>query len=1550
MEAAFETLDLWESHIIGELPEKIERDYKLKEFKARGILQATVSSKFKFMLCDSNGVQLDARKIWVGLKNHYVDYCKRSLTRSEEAMANLQYDPRKGVEELYNTMTSLRHKIAAANIFWGEKVFASRVMAKLVSKSREWRYFEGHTVRWTDEMLSPNKFLSELIEEEIKLINMGALPRHGVDDTIYEANYASRNHRNLRKGSTSHGPNAHGAKQGNSSRDDYFAANHEMDNYYRRDQGRRPYEQRNDDQDRMPACHNCGNIGHYAKDCRPAPRNDNYRQQSPKFFSKGPRSNNQDRSRNNQSADGMFVAMDNKKRDIVIDEACSSIDRSDMFILDSGASSHMVCRPEWVYDFVPCSNRQVKASGQDMHNVIGTGTVEILCNVGHRTVSIQLGNVLVVPTFGVNLISENILEDKGCRISIFKKVRTIRKSNGEVIMTTRRDGGVNAVNCEAIISDEERAMAHATVIATANHASEVFRKPTDTAGWHKRLGHINVEAIKNLADKSEGLDIIPGKTKERSQCVACIEGKAVRHPFPKRSTHVATQVNVLLHMDLEGPFHDTALGGYKYYLIIVDDYSRYSHLYPMISKDQTFQRFKEHVAAVELSKGLPVRAIRTDNGGEFTSSAFQQFLKLKGIEVQRTTPYTPQQNGVAERKNRTIVSAVRAMFAGCKLGREFWAEAAMTAVYLQNRSPNKALGQRTPYELWTGELPKVMHLRTFGCAAYALRPKQLLTKLDTRTRRCIFIGYHSQAKAYKLFDLESKKMITSRDVDFAEEEFPSLSNPVRRNNVVPVMTLYEGAPLFTHSYNLGGVTPSVPIAIDNVVSPKTPETPGNPDCASTPIGGESEPGRRQVPRVVPTARNTAKMTVADRGTEVTTSDERITQEELLGRGISRNKAIKTSLNESSLAGYRKPNQKPRSKSQGSRKAVQERPVDVMNRDRATMAAPTESTVTADYPGAISETADASEPSIQAAVEQRMVEDLPTNTSQDDSDLEESDQYYSYTHGSGTSNADESNNAVAVISNGSSRNIVPETWQQAMMSSDADLWKEAADAEMDSLYKNNTWQECALPSGFKAIKVRWVFKIKYKADGTIDKYKARLVAKGFAQVPGIDFHETYAPVLKFTSLRIILALAAIYDWEVDHTDANNAFLNGTIDEELYIELPEGYNNSTGGAIKRVGRLQKALYGLRQAPYQWNKVLVDKCLNMGFTQCMTDKCILILSAKDRFVMIAIYVDDILFVGNNRSLLERMKSKLFKEFSMKDLGPIHTCLNIRIIRNRMGRTITLSQSHYLSDVLEKFRMSNCNPKFIPLYPSNPLPAAEETDPVTSAPYREAVGSLMYAMIATRPDLAAAVGQAARHMHHATDQHWNAVKLILHYVQGTLSYALELGGTNASLSGYSDADWAGDVKTRKSTSGYLCYVGNALVSWRSSKQTCVAVSTMEAEYTAAESASRELLFLRDLLGELGFEQDGPTTLYCDSQSAISNMIGPSVVHEATKHIGIKINALRDRISQGLIKPEYIGTKDQVADILTKGLPRPAFEQFVNLLGLRECSRRGGVLDIGNV
>ncbi|KAL5040636.1 hypothetical protein RTP6_7843 [Batrachochytrium dendrobatidis] len=458
------------------------------------------------------------------------------------------------------------------------------------------------------------------------------------------------------------------------------------------------------------------------------------------------------------------------------------------------------------------------------------------------------------------------------------------------------------------------------------------------------------------------------------------------------------------------------------------------------------------------------------------------------------------------------------------------------------------------------------------------------------------------------------------------------------------------APLFTHSYNLGDdFTPSVPIVIDNVVSPETPEIPEIPYRASTLTGGESKSGRRQVPIVVQTARNTARMTVADRGTNIKTSHGRITQEGLLGRAISKNKAIKTSLNKSSLAGYRKPNRKSRSKSQGSRKEVQERPVDVMNRDRAMMAAPIKSTVTVEYPGAISETADASEPSIQAAVEQRMVENLPTTTSQ------------------------------------------------------------------------------------------------------------------------------------------------------------------------------------------------------------------------------------------------------------------------------------------------------KEHYLKNVLKRFYMLDCKPVATPIESGTNLTASLPTEPVTDAPYREAVGALMYAMVATRPDLGAAIGQVSRFMHHPNDTHWTAVKRILRYVKYSLNYSLTLGGDNTTLVGYCDADWAGDVDSRKSTSGYTCFLGNSCILWRSTKQTSVAISTMEAEYAAAVTATQELLFLRNMLSELGLTQERATILYSDSQSAIANTENQAPNHATTKHMDVKLKFLRDQVSQKNILVRYIRTQDQIADIMTKGLPRIAFAQFSDLLGLRAVQGEEG-------
>ncbi|XJO76440.1 hypothetical protein BDV3_006959 [Batrachochytrium dendrobatidis] len=311
------------------------------------------------------------------------------------------------------------------------------------------------------------------------------------------------------------------------------------------------------------------------------------------------------------------------------------------------------------------------------------------------------------------------------------------------------------------------------------------------------------------------------------------------------------------------------------------------------------------------------------------------------------------------------------------------------------------------------------------------------------------------------------------------------------------------------------------------------------------------------------------------------------------------------------------------------------------------------------------------------------------------------------------------------------NIIPTNWKQAMATKDSQSWRLAADLEMNALHKNQTWIECQLPSGRKPIQVKWVFRIKRNSDGTIDKYKARLVAKGFVQIPGIDYNETYAPVLRFTSFRTLLTLAAILDLEIDHTDANNAFLNGVITEDLYIELPEGYNNNINNkdSGRTVGKLQKALYGLKQSPHKWNEILVQECTNLGFIQCISDPCIMIKRDQHLFVMIAIYVDDILFIGNNRPYLDEAKKDLFKrQAEQKD--------------QRISRTLS----------------------------KGVLTPALETENTTDAPYREAVGSLMYAMVATRPDLGAAIGLVSRYLHKSNDSHWTAVKRILRYDIATL------------------------------------------------------------------------------------------------------------------------------------------------------------------------------------
>jgi hypothetical protein len=450
----------------------------------------------------------------------------------------------------------------------------------------------------------------------------------------------------------------------------------------------------------------------------------------------------------------------------------------------------------------------------------------------------------------------------------------------------------------------------------------------------------------------------------------------------------------------------------------------------------------------------------------------------------------------------------------------------------------------------------------------------------------------------------------------------------------------------------------------------------------------------------------------------------------------------------------------------------------------------------------------------------------------------------------------------------------------------------------------------------------------------------LVAKGYAQKEGLDFNETFAPVAKMTSIRTLLALAAQYDLEVHQMDVKTAFLNGFLDEEIYMQQPEGF--VVPGKEHLVCRLVRSLYGLKQAPRAWYQRLDDFLLHQGFERTSTDHSVYVKFDGARTLIIAIWVDDLVLVAWSLEVLLAFKSSIAKVFEMKDLGEVSNLLGIQVTRDRIEKSITLSQSRYVSTVLERFHMQDSKGTSIPLDPNVKLSKAQEAnssqdkESMASIPYRQAIGSIMYAMVGTRPDLSVAVGKLSQFMQNPGFEHWNAVKKVLRYLQHSKNAVLQYkscedGGT---LFGYCDSDWGGDEDSRKSTSGYAFMLAGGCISWCSKKQATVALSSTEAEYIAATQAAKEAIWLRTFLKELHIVQKSATLIFSDSQGSNALIKNP-VYHARTKHIDIQYHFVREHVLAGSLSFYYCATNDQVADILTKALPKGKFESFRMCLGI---------------
>ena len=946
-----------------------------------------------------------------------------------------------------------------------------------------------------------------------------------------------------------------------------------------------------------------------------------------------------------------------------------------------------------------------------------------------------------------------------------------------------------------------------------DHVCIAQAKPLDDYSlelWHERMGHINKNSISTLQKVVEGISTI----KKVNHCLSCAKGKQQREPFESRSSH-SEDILDIVHTDVMGPFEIESIGGSHYICTFIDDKSRYAFVYMIKSKKEVFEKFVNFVKMMKIQTGRSIKKVRSDNGGEYSSVAMKEFCKKKGIQHQYTTSYTPEQNGVAERFNRTIAENMRAMLYHAKLPKKFWAEAINTAVYLKNRSPHSYLDGITPFEIFHGQKPNLSNLRVFGCLTTVHIPKQQRLKIDAKAEVKIFIGYPDNVKGYRLIDPESLKVTISRNVIFHEDKFLCDIENTGNNQLVTTSNYFD----------------------INCCNADDDDDDNDDDNDDDDGGGEN------------TMVNVNENSNVQMSRDV--SEETVDLEDVSGLSQEEDSVHVGATYEETFMNQIKslPEKRPSAL----------RPINDMSAEHCKL-------------------------------------------------------------------------AESLISEINEPSSIEEAWQNQY----GKQWMAATDSEFESLIEANTWELVPLPKNKNIVGCKWIFKVKRKADNSIDRFKARLVAQGYSQKYGIDFDEVFSPVARFATIRTVLALSTLLDLDVHQLDVKTAFLNGSLDDEIYMQQPDGYINKKHPDY--VCKLKRSIYGLRQAARCWNKVIDGYLKSKNYKASSADSCVYIKQENGSFIILCLYVDDILIASNNMSMLEKEKSELGKRFSVTDQGEVHYILGMAIKRDRPKGTMFLSQHNYVENVLKRFRMESCNSVTTPLAAGVKLSKATETEnSVNCNLYQQVIGCLTYLMTATRPDLSAAVNLLSQFMSNPNKEHWSSVKHILRYLRGTTEHGLcyTRNSGNIILTGYSDSSWGDCIDTRRSTSGHVFLLGGNLITWRTKKQSTVAKSSTEAELVALSQATQECLWLRQLLKDLEFTQKGASVIFEDNQGAI-NLTKHQKHHDRTKHIAIHDLFCRERVHSGEIDVCYCNTNKMLADIMTKSVSRLQFQKMCFLLGIK--------------
>ncbi|KAJ9521136.1 hypothetical protein QJQ45_022831 [Haematococcus lacustris] len=1039
-----------------------------------------------------------------------------------------------------------------------------------------------------------------------------------------------------------------------------------------------------------------------------------------------------------------------------------------VWVADSGASHHITPERSLLHGYQAFAQPVTMGLGKSSVQLYAYGKGRVRLAVDW--VRMELQDVLWAPEASTNYFSTLAAAQKGWEIRQSADSITMQSSKGEVVKgkVVGRQYQLSGSAQPAVVACEPPASAQAVTAVTPQLL-------------HERLGHLSYRAIGDMISKGmvEGVELSAGQCRAAGSgvCPGCAAGKLHRRvadTLPSLAARVATPCD-LVHTDVCGPLRIPNAAGYCFVLTFLDEHSGLSLIALLKAKSEVPAAIRDAVEWFETQGGRKVKVLRSDRGTEYVNQAVREFLSGKGIIHRQTASYSPQQNGSAERLNRTLFEKGRCLLYSSGLSVNFWPYALRFANYVRNLSWVRGKAG-TPWELFWGVRPDLSALRVLGARAYAHVPEHMRSKLGSKAVQGVFVGYELSSKANQVL-LPGGKLLITKDVVFDELD---RGPPTREADLAMLLPQPEPEP---------GVL--VPHAVHVPVEAQLPAPP-----AAVPAPLERAPAP---------PRGATSSAEADSGSNA-------------GAGSS----------SSAGAGSAAAGSGGGTEADGSGAA-----------------------------GSGSSAAGAAGGEGSGAA----------NLLRQSSRLRGIQPEFAGVR------------SVAVAELPAEGPASPATIQEALAGPQSEQWSLAADEEMQSLLSYDTWELVELPEGCRPLANRWR--------------------------EGIDFHELHAPVSKHATVRALLAVAAAEDMELEHLDVKTAFLNGRLEEVIYMHQPAGYEDGSG----RVCRLHRALYGLRQAPRAWHARLKEELEQLGFTASAADSCLFTMMRGSSKVLLAVYVDDCLLAVSKGDMgtLELVKQQVAAVFDIHQLGPVEQFLGMGISRYRAARQLVLSQEQYALSVVDRYGLADSRPRAVPLSTAEQLQReGVQQQSEGGHSFAEVIGSLQHLAVVSRHML------------------WSSHGLMY--------------GASAGLVGFCDADFAGDTDTRRSTTGHVFMLHGGAVSWSSRRQPTVAASTTESEYMAcsAAAAGKEGLWLRGVLADLslGSAVVQPVTIMCDNEAALTLVKHP-IASARSKHIDVLHHFVRERVARGELVFNFCGSAANVADVFTKALPFVKFEFYKAGMGM---------------